>query len=260
MRVGTLNLNGFRAACNKGLLTWVEESNFDILCLQEVRFGQDQYKGALSIPDGWHWVQADAEKKGYSGVAIWSKKAPNEVKSEIGLDWADREGRAVSMVFDELEIWSIYFPSGTSGDERQGYKDRFLVFMKDKMNEWASSGRKVLVCGDVNIAHTALDIFHDKSNTKTSGFLPHERAWVSERLENGWVDVFRKHHPSVECYSWWSNRRKSTRDKNVGWRIDYQFATQALAKYSASSEIVDRSLFLSDHTAVIADYDIQLGK
>ena len=212
----------------------------------------------MAIPDGWYWVQADADKKGYSGVAIWSKKEPNEVKSEIGLDWADGEGRAVSMVFNDFEIWSIYFPSGSSGEERQGYKDRFLDFMTIKMDQWANSKQKVLVCGDVNIAHTALDIFHDKSNAKSSGFLPHERAWMSQRLEKGWVDVYRKHHPGVECYSWWSNRRKSTREKNVGWRIDYHLATEALAKHSISSEIVDRSLFLSDHTAVVADYDITL--
>lgn len=258
MRVATLNVNGFRAAVKKGLFDWIASCNPDVLCFQEVRFGQNQYKGALSIPAGWHWVQSDAEKKGYSSVSIWSKKEPKEVKSTIGLDWADREGRAVSMVFDDLEIWSIYFPSGTSGEERQGYKDRFLSFMTEEMNTWAETGRKILVCGDVNIAHTALDIFHDKSNAKSSGFLPHERAWISERLDNGWVDVFRKHHPQEECYSWWSNRRKSTRQKNVGWRIDYHFATQALAQHSVSCEIVDRSLFLSDHSAVVADYDIHL--
>lgn len=257
MKVLTLNCNGLRATIKKGFLEWLEVCDPDIVCLQEVRFEQSKFKGQFAPPEGWHWVQVDAEKKGYSSVAIWSKTPPNSVRTEIGLDWADGEGRAVCMEFDEFDIWSIYFPSGTSGAERQGYKDRFLAFMTDKMAEWEQTGRKTLLCGDVNIAHTALDIFHDKGNAKSSGFLPHERAWVSSLLESGWVDVFRKHNPEVECYSWWSNRSKSTREKNVGWRIDYHFATQNLAELSRSSEIVDRGIFLSDHTGVLAEYAIE---
>ena len=155
-------------------------------------------------------------------------------------------------------VLSMYFPSGTSGDKRQEQKYVFLDYVDEYTKELQKSHDKILICGDVNIAHTELDIFHHKANANKSGFLPREREWMTSLLQKGWSDVFRQKNLGVEAYSWWTNRSKTAREKNIGWRIDYQLATRSLSDKVLSSYIVDRSLKLSDHTAVVAEYDFNL--
>lgn len=254
MKVASLNCNGFKACVNKGFWDWFHAADVDVLCMQEVRYAQDEFTGKWQPPSGWHWVQVDAEKKGYSGVAIWSKKKPIRTMTKIGLDWADNEGRAVGAEFTNCVIWSIYFPSGTSGAERQALKETFLEYMTPKMAQWKKDGKEVIVCGDYNIAHTALDIFHDKANANKSGFLPLERAWITALLNTGWVDAFRQVNPKEEIFSWWSNRSKTAREKDVGWRIDYQMVTPDLG-CKVQGARVDKEPQISDHAPVVVTYD-----
>lgn len=250
--IATLNCNGFKACVRKGFWTWFDQKDIDIVCLQEVRCAQTEFSGSVAPKEGWHWAQVDAEEKGYSSVAIWSKRKPQRVFTSIGLEWADKEGRAVGMEFENSIVWSVYFPSGTSGAERQAKKDEFLIHMTTLMEQWTQLGKKVVLCGDINIAHTALDIFHDKTNAKTSGFLPHERQWVTDILSNGWQDSMRQVLPDMEIYSWWTTRSKTAREKNVGWRIDYHFATSAWKPMQAT---VDKEPPISDHAPVVIGYD-----
>jgi exodeoxyribonuclease-3 len=254
IKIATLNCNGLRACVRNGFWEWFDSAALDLICFQEVRYAKADMDSKHSPPEGWFQVQSDAQKKGYSGVAIWSKKEPIRVCEEIGLPWADDEGRAVSMEFEEFKVWSIYFPSGTSGEARQTLKDQFLVFMTEKMASWKAEGKAILLCGDVNIAHTEMDLFHHKSNKKNSGFLSHEREWMSQQMDDGWVDMFRHLHPKEEAYSWWSNRSKTSRLKNVGWRIDYQLGTVQMSKFSTAARIDGPMPKISDHAPVVVEY------
>ena len=256
MKIGTLNVNGLRAATRKGLRSWLEKSDLDILCLQEVRMNIADCKEEHKPPVGWFSAQVDAQKKGYSGVAIWSKTKPVQVVARSGLPLADTEGRILKFVYPNLVLYSMYFPSGTSGTERQKQKMVFLQYMTENSQAIQAEHEHVLICGDVNIAHTALDICRDKANAKKSGFLPEERKWVDDFLDDGWIDVYRSLNKGVESYSWWTNRSKTARKDNVGWRIDYHFATKKLAQKAKSAVIVERSTNLSDHSCVIVDYDL----
>ncbi len=256
MRIGSLNLNGLRSANKKGYRDWIFEADLDLICMQELRMQLDQMDATHQAPEGWSGVQADAEKKGYSGVAIWSKAPSSLTKVGIGLDWADKEGRVVHMSLPNLHVYSIYIPSGTSGSARQELKDEFLEHLLKCGQDWLKGHENVLICSDVNIAHTERDIHNPKGNKKNSGFLPHEREWVTRFLESGWVDVYRELHPDSRDYSWWSQRRKTVREENKGWRLDYHFASPALAKRARQAYILDRSRKLSDHAPVVIDYDI----
>lgn len=256
MKVATLNCNGFQSCVKKGFFDWLATESPDVICLQEVRFSQDRLTGKFTPPSKWHWAQVDAEKKGYSSVAIWSQIEPIAVHRSIGLDWADKEGRVVGMEFESCIIWSMYFPSGTSGDVRQGFKDDFLAHLTPWMAEQINGDKPVLICGDFNIAHTPLDIFHDKTNRNKAGFLPHEREWMTKQLGTGWRDALREVHPNAEIYSWWSMRSKTAREKNVGWRIDYQLVTPNWGKSLTAT--VSKEPKLSDHAPVIIEYDMPL--
>lgn len=255
MKVATLNCNGFQACVRKGFFDWLEAVNPDVLCLQEVRFSQDRLTGNFTPPDKWHWAQVDAQKKGYSSVAIWSQREPIAIHRSIGLEWADNEGRVIGMEFETYVVWSMYFPSGTSGQERQALKDDFLNHLTPWMAKHVDGEKAVLICGDVNIAHTALDIFHDKPNANKSGFLPHERKWMTDMLSTGWRDALRVVHPDLEIYSWWSNRSKTAREKNVGWRIDYQLMSKGWGTPTAVE--IPREPKLSDHAPVIVTYEMK---
>ena len=258
LRIASLNCNGLRACVRNGFWQWFEQCAPDILCLQEVRMQQEDLDQYHSPPKGWHLVHVGAQKKGYSGVAIWSRYKPSSVHRTIGLNWADEEGRAARIDFDKLSVFSLYFPSGTSGQERQLKKNAFLEFMTEAMKPLLTSQKPVLLCGDVNIAHTSLDIFHDKANANKSGFLPHERQWMTDITEAGWSDVYRSLHPDVEQYSWWSNRSKTARSKNVGWRIDYHLANPSLASLATSAWVDGPSPKISDHAPVVAEYNLSL--
>lgn len=257
MRVATLNTNGIRAAARKGFFDWMPEQDLDVLCLQEVRAQPDQRSAPVFSPPGFHAYFSDAEKKGYSGVAIYTRHEPENVVYGFGWEDFDTEGRYVQLDFDAFSIGSIYLPSGTSGDVRQSFKYDVMDRLKPVLREFADSGRDYLLCGDWNIAHRQIDLKNWRSNQKNSGFLPDERAWMDWLFgDAGYVDVFRSLDPREEQYTWWSNRGQAWAN-NVGWRIDYQVATPGFANHARSASIYREQRF-SDHAPLIIEYEAGL--
>lgn len=254
MRVISINLNGIRSAFNKGLLPWLSQQNADIVCLQELKAQADDLSADMRNPDGMHGYFHYADKKGYSGVGIYSKNKPDKVIVGLGIPEFDSEGRYIEAQFGNLSVVSLYLPSGSSGEERQAVKFKFMAAFMPHLCDLYISGREVLICGDWNIAHTEKDLKNWRGNKKNSGFLPEERAWLSELINKvGYVDVFRKLHPELEAYTWWSNRGQAWA-KDVGWRIDYQFATPAIADKAIATGIYKEQRF-SDHAPLMVDYD-----
>jgi len=261
LKIISLNLNGIRSASNKGLYAWLKKQDADIICLQEIKAQAADMTPEMLNPEGYFGYFHYAEKKGYSGVGIYCKQKPDRVIE--GLSHAhddvldiDAEGRYIEARFDNLSVVSLYLPSGSSGEERQAFKfsvmNRFLPHLK----ALKLSGRDVVICGDWNIAHQEIDLKNFKGNRKNSGFLPEERAWLSTLFDEvGWVDVYRKLHPTTtdESYTWWSNRGQACA-KNVGWRIDYQIATPAFAAKAVSTSIYKAERF-SDHAPLIVEYE-----
>ncbi len=254
MRVITLNVNGIRSAERKGFFRWLPGQEADIVCLQEIKAQLDQLQDKVFWPEKYHCYYHTAEKKGYGGVALYVRKQPDDVK--IGLGWpeVDAEGRYLEGRFGRLSVASVYIPSGTSGEERQAFKfkflDRFLTFMR----ACAQSGRDYIFCGDFNIAHKKIDIKNWRANQNRSGFLPEERAWMDKLLEEeGWVDAFRVLNQEPDQYTWWSNRGRAW-EKNVGWRIDYQIISPSLKDKIVKVAIYKEERF-SDHAPLIIDYD-----
>lgn len=256
LRIITLNLNGIRSAWNKGFSRWAETQNADVVCLQELKAQLPDLSGEMKAAGGLHAYYHCAEKKGYSGVGLWCRQEPDQVIEGTGCAEFDAEGRYLRADFGKLTVISLYLPSGSSSPERQAAKFRFMDVFFPLLNELAASGRDVAVCGDWNIAHQEIDLKNWRGNRKNSGFLPEERAWVSRVLEHdAWRDVYRHLHPTAtdECYTWWSNRGQA-RANNVGWRIDYQLATPALAA-SARQAAVYKDQRFSDHAPLTIDYD-----
>ncbi len=256
LRIITLNLNGIRSAWAKGVLPWLLAQNADVVCLQELKAQEADLVDEMKAPPGLNAYYHAAEKKGYSGVGLWCRRQPDAVIAGTGHPEFDAEGRYLRADFGNLSVVSLYLPSGSSSAERQEAKFRFLDVFHPHLNELARSGRDVLVCGDWNIAHREIDLKNWRSNQKNSGFLPEERAWVSRVLEAGlWCDTYRRLHPEAtgDCYTWWSNRGQSWA-KNVGWRLDYQLATPALAA-SAQRAAVYKAQRFSDHAPLTIDYD-----
>jgi len=252
-RILTLNANGIRAADRKGLFKWLAQVEPDVVCLQEVKAHEADIPEPCRFPPGWHGHFHCAERKGYSGTALYSVKRPRAVRTGFGSPEFDAEGRYVEARFTDVTVVSVYFPSGTSGPERQAAKYRFLDQFLPHLDRLAASGQEVIVCGDVNIAHHEIDLKNWRSNQKNSGFLPEERAWMTCLLdEHGWVDVHRKLDPRPEQYTWWSSRGQA-RKKNVGWRIDYQLATPGIAAKARRAEIYTAEHF-SDHAPLLIDY------
>ncbi|MBK9447275.1 MAG: exodeoxyribonuclease III [Betaproteobacteria bacterium] len=259
LRIITLNLNGIRSAWNKGLLPWLQAQNADIVCLQEIKGQLPDLSTEMQNPDGLHAYYHCAEKKGYSGVGLWCRQKPDRVMEGLGHEAFDAEGRFLRADFGKLSVISLYLPSGSSSPERQEAKFRFLDIFLPLLAALRASGRDVVVCGDWNIAHQQIDLKNWKSNQKNSGFLPEERAWMTRVLdETGWVDVYRRLHPETTdaCYTWWSNRGQAWA-KNVGWRLDYQLATPALAETALCASIWKETRF-SDHAPLIIDYQYAL--
>ena len=253
----TLNVNGIRAAARKGFTAWRPKERCDVLAMQELRIQEHQMEREHKPPRGWTSVRVEAEKKGYSGVALWSRLPVLESGTGTGLDWADAEGRCCWQVVDApgmgpVKVVSLYIPSGSSGELRQAKKDAFLEHWLDQTQAMLDSGMPTIVCGDYNIAHTEMDIHNPRANQKNSGFLPHERAWMDRLLDQGWRDVFREVHPDLQVYSWWSNRGRA-RELNRGWRLDYQIATPDIAARAAEASI-NRTAGLSDHAPVTIRY------
>ncbi|NUQ22567.1 MAG: exodeoxyribonuclease III [Saprospiraceae bacterium] len=221
------NLNGIRSAIDKGLWQWLADNSFDIVCLQETKAQPDQVDMSEAEKLGYHHFWHCAEKKGYSGVTTLSKLRPDRVVEGCGIPKYDREGRILRTDFGDWSLLNCYFPSGTTGEERQQFKMEFLADFHQWIQELRRERPKLIVVGDYNIAHQPIDIHDPVGNKKSSGFLPEERAWMSEWLNAGFVDSFRYLNPDKVEYSWWSFRANS-RSKNKGWRIDYQTVTDTL--------------------------------
>lgn len=257
MKIITLNANGIRSAANKGFFDWMIEQGADVVCLQETKAQEHQLSVAVQKPHGYYSYFHDAEKKGYSGVAVYSKREPERV--QIGLGWPDMdaEGRFLQVDFASLSVISLYLPSGSSSSERQAVKFDFLERFLPVLKKLQRSRRDFIVCGDWNIAHKAIDLKNWRSNQKNSGFLPEERAWMDEVLDKlGWVDAFRVVNQEPDQYTWWSNRGRAW-EKNVGWRIDYQIISSRLKDAVRSAAIYKEQRF-SDHAPLTLTYDYEL--
>jgi len=256
LRIITLNLNGIRSAWSKGVLPWLATQSADLVCLQELKAQHADLADEMRAPAGLHAFYHCAEKKGYSGVGLWCRHQPDAVVEGIGNAEFDAEGRYLRADFGNLSVVSLYLPSGSSSPERQEAKFRFMDIFHPHLVALAQQGREVVVCGDWNIAHQEIDLKNWRGNRKNSGFLPEERAWVGRLLaEAGWCDVYRRLHPATtdECYTWWSNRGEAWA-KNVGWRLDYQLATPALAATARAVSVYKTQRF-SDHAPLAIDYD-----
>ena len=253
MRVISVNVNGIRAATRKGFFRWLSRQRADFVCLQETKAQVDQLAREIRSPSRWHAYFADAQKKGYSGVALFSRAEPQKVISGLGVEEFDREGRFLQADFGNLSVVSVYFPSGSSGEIRQRVKYAFMEKFESWLESKSNDGREYLICGDWNIAHRQIDLKNWRSNQKNSGFLPEERAWMDKILHSkAWIDVFRLLNESENQYTWWSNRGNAW-NNNVGWRLDYQIATKGLAE-SATGERIYKTKRFSDHAPVVIDY------
>lgn len=255
MRIITLNLNGIRSAANKGFYQWMQKMQADIVCLQEIKAQADNLTQEMLTPEGYYGHFHYAQKKGYSGVGIYSKKKPDMVIEGLGMDDIDAEGRYLECRFGHLSVISLYLPSGSSGEERQAFKFDVMARLMPHLESLISSGFEVIICGDWNIAHQEIDLKNYKGNKKNSGFLPEERAWMSDLFDRlGWVDVYRNLYPDTTeaCYTWWSNRGQAWA-KNVGWRIDYQVATPEIASKVLAASVYKDERF-SDHAPLLIDY------
>jgi exodeoxyribonuclease-3 len=258
MRVITANVNGIRAAERKGFFDWLAAQDADVVCIQETKAQEFQLEADAFRPDGYHCYYLDAEKKGYSGVAIFSRVKPTKVLRGLGWDEFDREARYIEAQFPGLSVVSLYLPSGSSGDLRQEAKYRFLDQFLPHLQALRRKRREYIICGDWNIAHKEIDLKNWKGNKKNSGFLPEERAWLDTLFDEvGFVDAFRQVNPEADQYTWWSNRGQA-RAKNVGWRIDYQIVTPGLAGKVLSASVFKDEWF-SDHAPLIMDYEGELG-
>ena len=237
MRIISYNVNGIRAAIKKGFIDWLKTDPADVVCLQETKAheGDVDVKALEKLGYEHHWFSAG--KKGYSGVAIFSKIKPTAVKKGNGHHMSDSEGRVIEMQFGDIKLINAYFPSGTSGDERQTYKYQWLDEMYDYLQKVKKDNPKIILVGDYNVAHEEIDIHDPKGNKNSSGFLPKEREWMTKFLQSGWTDTFRHFHKEPHRYSWWSQRFPSVRLNNKGWRIDYICCTNALDKQLTSADI-----------------------
>lgn len=252
MRLISYNVNGIRAAIKKGFTDWLATDPADIICLQETKALKEDVAIAQFEKLGYQTFWFSAEKKGYSGVAIFTKTKPDEVFYGNGMSQSDAEGRIIRADFGDITLLNCYFPSGTSGDERQGYKYQWLDEFYTYVQKLRKTRPNIIVCGDYNIAHKEIDIHNPKGNKNTSGFLPEERAWMDRFLESGFVDTLRVFNANPDLYSWWSQRFPSVRAQNKGWRIDYFTVSKPL-----ESKLLNASIFPdikhSDHCPVFLD-------
>jgi exodeoxyribonuclease-3 len=256
IRIITLNLNGIRSAGRKGWLDWAAAQQADVLCVQELKAQDADLDDTMRVVAGMQGAFHFAQKKGYSGVGVYARRTPLAVRIGFGHEEFDAEGRYIEVDLGAFTAISLYLPSGSSSDERQQAKFRFMDAFLPHMAALAASGREIVLCGDWNIAHMERDLKNWRSNQKNSGFLPEERAWLTRIFDEvGWVDVYRRLHPEAtdESYTWWSNRGQAWA-KNVGWRLDYQIATPGLAATAKRAAVYKDQRF-SDHAPLTIDYD-----
>ncbi|MBX2812806.1 MAG: exodeoxyribonuclease III [Myxococcales bacterium] len=258
MKVINVNVNGIRSATQKGYFNWQRRQDADVVCLQEIRAQPEQMPDEARAPRRYAAYFFPAVRKGYSGVALYAKRPADRVVTNMGWNELNDEGRYLQADFGPLSVISLYIPSGSSGDERQTQKYRFLAHLREHLDTLRRDGRSYIVTGDWNIAHKNIDLKNWRSNQKNSGFLPEERAWLDRLIdEQGWVDAFRVVNQAAEEYTWWSNRGAAW-EKNVGWRLDYQLVTPDL-RDSVQSASVYRAKRFSDHAPLSINYDYELN-
>jgi exodeoxyribonuclease-3 len=251
MRILSWNVNGMRAVVKKGFFDWLKSESPDVVCLQEVKARTEDLEDSIRNPEGYHAVWNSAQRRGYSGVAVFMKKKPKAVHFGIGIDRFDLEGRVIRIEFQDFDLLNVYFPNGTSGSERLEYKMEFYSAFLEYCEQLRTEGRELVITGDVNTAHKAIDLRNPKANEKNSGFLPEERAWVDKFVSHGYVDSFRVFHPEPDQYTWWSYRF-NVRAKNVGWRIDYFFVTEKLMQ-NVKDSFIQPDVMGSDHCPIGLD-------
>lgn len=258
VRIITCNVNGIRAAARKGFFTWLARQRADVVCLQETKAQRADLTDPIFYPNGFQHYYVDAQKKGYSGVAIYTKQQPSKVIDKLDWPVMDEEARYLQIDFDKLSVVSLYLPSGTSGDHRQQIKYAILDKLQQHLAAYKRKKREYIICGDWNIAHKQIDIKNWRSNQKNSGFLPEERAWLDHLFDKmGFTDAFRVVNQQPDQYTWWSNRGQA-RENNVGWRIDYQVTTPGLASSIEKARIYKDKWF-SDHAPLIIDYALPVA-
>lgn len=256
MKIITVNTNGIRAAARKGFFAWLEEQSPDVVCIQETKAQRVQLDDTF-FPKDYHCEYVDAEKKGYSGVAIYSRYKPEQVIRSMDYPVSDKEGRYLQFDFDNLSIISLYLPSGSSGEERHAVKYAFLDALDNHLLSLKELGKPIIICGDLNIVHKERDIKNWRANQKNSGCLPQERAWLDKLFgPMGFVDGFRQVNQDKDQYTWWSNRGQAWAN-NVGWRIDYQVISPELKEKVLDASIYKAQRF-SDHAPLILDFDYNL--
>lgn len=254
MKIISYNVNGIRAAIKKGFIEWLKNSNTDVICIQEIKANTDQLDLSLFSEIGYkynYWFSA--QKKGYSGVAILSKHKPKHIEYGTGIDHMDFEGRNLRIDFEKISVMSLYLPSGTNL-ARLEYKFQYMKEFKDYIQKLKEDIPNLVICGDYNICHKAIDIHDPIRNSKVSGFLPWEREWISDFMDLGFIDSFRKLNKDPDRYSWWSYRANS-RANNKGWRIDYNLVSDTLNSNIKSSSILDQ-IFHSDHCPIVVELNL----
>jgi exodeoxyribonuclease III len=249
------NVNGLRAAHKKGFIEWVQAESLDILCVQETKAAKEQLPRALKSIEGYHAYFCEAEKKGYSGVAIYSKTKPKNVEYGFGIPKFDSEGRILIADYGDFVLLNIYFPNGKMSDERLAYKLEFYDALLDHANKLKENGKNVVICGDLNTAHKEIDIARPKANEKNSGFLPVERAWIDKFLSQGYIDTLRMFNNEPDQYTWWSYRG-GARSRNVGWRLDYFFVNEEF-KDKVKFAYILPEVMGSDHCPVGLDVELE---
>ena len=248
------NVNGIRAVAKKGFHEWLKQANPDILCIQETKAWEEQLDESLTNIDGYHAYFAEAYKKGYSGVAIYTKQKPLSIKKGIGIEEFDREGRILIAEYPEFTLFNIYYPNGKAREERLKYKMDFYEAFQKYVVKLKKQGKKIIICGDVNTAHKEIDLARPKPNSKVSGFLPEERAWMDRFLAEGFIDTLRMFNTNAEVYTWWDMMTRA-RDRNVGWRIDYFFISENLRE-NITNAFTLPDVMGSDHCPVGIEVEV----
>ena len=252
-KIISYNLNGVRAALSKGLDNWLKAVDADIVCFQEIKANPEQFDTTIFDQLGYKHYWYPAAKKGYSGVAILSKKEPNRVTCGMGIEKYDFEGRMIRADFDDFSVISVYHPSGTSGDDRQAFKMQWLADFEEYINELEKTIPNLIISGDYNICHRAIDIHDPKGNAKSSGFLPEERAWIDSFINSGYIDTFRFFNDTPCNYTWWSYRANA-RANNKGWRIDYHLVAKAMEHRLKRALILPEAKH-SDHCPIVLEIE-----